>query len=438
MTFLVAPPPSDVTLDPVHVDSIADLAAYLARQVDDTDYADVAARVWADFLDPLYGPDGRVVLEPVGEKRLRAVDAEDVALAEPPFETTHGLDSGTINPTTFKNGVVVDVAQAAMAAVPSDLDLHRRRTIVAATHVNDDTVALDEPWRNVDEGYCRWRVLQVPQLNRYAEGIVHALALYLAESAHALEHADDVSDLLVLDGPLYPVELLNWRDRDAELRALAEELQPRSIVENYVRLVESFVERDVPVCGFVKNPASKRVVGTLREGDHGIDVPWTDDTAFFTRLLERRTADTRTDDAPNHGPENRRTDELTFTSWFVSRGGVDATVAADGDAYGVKRRLDPELYETCFFVVYEPRTDVLYRVETPYAFARDPDTREAIARQFLGEVAARRGPPEAVAKADELARIGATEKSSLRQRFAEALDTDEVRRYDDLRWGGEE
>jgi hypothetical protein len=276
-------------------------------------------------------------------------------------------------------------------------------------------------------------VLQVPRVNRYAEGIVHALALYLAESSHALEHADEVEDLLVLDGPLYPVELLNWRDRDAELQALAEELQPRSIVENYIRLVESFVERDVPLCGFVKNPASKRIVGTLREGDRGIDVPWTDDTALFTRLLERR-GDAGPDDR-RRGPENRQTDELTFTSWFVSRGGVDATVAADGDAYGVERRLEPALYETCFFAVYEPQTDVLYRVETPYAFARNEETREAIARQILGEVAARRGPPEAVAKADGLARISAAEKSSLRQRFAESLDTDEVRRYDDVRWG---
>jgi len=427
-----------VTLDPVHVDSIADLAAYLARQVDDTDHVDVAARVWADFLDPLYGPDGRTVVEPVGEKRLRAVDAESVALAEPPFETTYGLDSGTINPTTFKNGLVVDVAQAAMAAVPSDLDLHRHRTIVAAAHVNDDTIPLDEPWRDVDEGYCRRRVLQVPQLNRYAEGIVHALALYLAESAHALEHADEVSDLLVLDGPLYPVELLNWRDRDAELQALAEELQPRSVVENYLRLVESFVERGVPLCGFVKNPASTRIVGTLRDGGHGIDVPWTDDTALLTRLLERPADDAEGVERRNHGPDARRTDELTFTSWFVSRGGVDATVAADGDAYGVERKLDPECYETCFCAVYEPRTDVLYRIETPYAFARDPDTREAIVRHLLGDVAARRGPPEAVAKADGLARIGATEKASLRQRFAETLDSDEVRRYDDVRWGDEE
>ena len=425
-----------MTLDPVHVDSIADLAAYLARHVDDTDHVDVASRIWEEFLDPLYGPDGRAVLEPVGEQRLRAVDAEDVALASPPFETVHGLDSGTINPTTFKNGLVLDLAQAAMAAVPSDLDLHRHRSIVAATHVTDETVPIDEPWRKVDEGFCRWRVLQIPRVNRYAEGIVHALALYLAESSHALEHADEVSDLLVLDGPLYPVELLNWRERDAELRALTEELKPRSIVENYIRLVESFVERDVPLCGFVKNPASKRIVGTLREGEAEFDVPWTDDAAFLASLLERRERrGTATKGGPTRGVEGRRTGELTFTNWFVSRGGVDATVAADGDAYGIERELDPTLYEKCFFAVYEPQTDVLYRVETPYAFARDEGVREAITRQLLGDVAANRGPPEAVAKADELARISAREKSSLREKFAETLDTDEVKRYDDVRWG---
>ncbi|WP_311171653.1 DNA double-strand break repair nuclease NurA [Halobellus ordinarius] len=422
-----------MTLDPVHVDGIADLAAYLARQVDDSDHVDVAARIWEEFLDPLYGPDGDVVVEPLGEKRLRAVDTEDVALAASPFETVHGLDSGTINPTTFKNGLVVDLAQAAMAAVPSDLDLHRHRSIVAATHLNDETVPIEESWRTVDDGYCRWRVLRVPRVNRYAERIVHALALYLAESSHALEHAESVSELLVLDGPLYPLELLSWRDRDAELQAIAEELQPRSIVENYVRLVERFVERDVPLCGFVKNPASKRIVGTLRNRERGFEVPWTDDAAFFTRLLERRE-EGEPRDGSHHGPDGRRTEELTFTGWFHSHDGADATIATDGDVYGVERHLDLELYETCFFVLYEPQTDVLYRVETPYAFARDEATRDAITRQILGDVAARRGPPEAVAKADKLARISTGEKSSLRRKFAETLDSGEVKRYDDLRW----
>ncbi|MDS0294300.1 DNA double-strand break repair nuclease NurA [Halogeometricum luteum] len=414
-----------MTLDPVHVDGIADLATYLARNVDDDEHVDLARTVWEEYLDPLYGPEGGAVLEPVGRKRLRTADVDDVALAESPFETVHGLDSGTINPTTFKNGIVLDVAQAAMAAVPSDLDLHRHRSIVATTHTNDATTAFDQPWRKRDEGYCRWRIIQAPRVSRFAEGVVHALSLYLAESTHALEHADEVEDLLVLDGPLYPKELLNWRGRDGELSDLSREAKPKQVVENYLRLVERFVKRDVPLCGFVKNPASKHLVNAVRE--RGMEAPWTDDTAFFTRLLERRAVG-------NRGTEGRETGELTFTNWFVSRGGCDRTFAAGGDAFGLERKLDADLYEVAFFVVYDPRTDVLYRVEAPLAFARDEDVRRRLTTQMLSGVAANRGPPDAVAKADELARISAREKVALRRKLEENLDSDAVRQYDDLRW----
>jgi hypothetical protein len=419
-----------MTLDPVHVDGIAQLAGAIARTVDDSDHADLAGTVWEEWLDPLTA-GGRAVLEPLGEQRLRTVDIDDVALIEPPFETVHGLDSGTINPTTFKNGLVLDVAQAAMASVPSDLDLHRARSLVATVHAEDATVSPPEDWVRYDEGYGRRRVLLAPRINRYAEGVVHALSLYLAESEHALEHADRVEDLLLLDGPLYPKELLTWEDRDPELGDLARDAKPRSVVENYVRLVETFLDRDVPVAGFVKNPASRLVTRTLRE--KGVEAPWTDDTALFARLLERRNPD---EDHARPGG-NRRTDQLTFTSWFRSRGGADRQVAADGDALGVERRLDPLDYEVTFFVVYDPRRDLCYRVEAPYGITRDESHRRALTRQVLHDVAGSRGPPPAIEKADELARIGADEKTALRRKFEERFDSESIRTYDDARWGEE-
>ncbi|MFB6096925.1 MAG: DNA double-strand break repair nuclease NurA, partial [Haloferacaceae archaeon] len=409
-----------MTLDPVHVDGIARLASAIAADVDDGDHADLAETAWG-WLDPLRR-DGATVLEPLGEQRLRAVGVDDVALAASPFETAHGLDSGTINPTTFKNGLVLDVAQAAMAAVPSDLDLHRSRSLVATVHTNDVTTDHDHDWTAYDEGFSRRRVLHAPRVNRFAEGVVHALSLYLAESEHALEHADAVTDLLLLDGPIYPKELLNWQDRDPELSDLAREAKPRSVLENYVRLVERFVERDVPLAGFVKNPSAKVITRTLRET--GVEAPWADDTGLFTRLLERRE------------DGQRREDQLTFTSWFVSRGGADRTLAADGDALGVERRLDPGAYEVTFFVVYDPRRDVCYKVEAPHAVTREAETREALTAHVLRDVAATRGPPEAVAKADELARVGAAEKAALRRKFEERFDSESVRTYDDVRWGG--
>ncbi|PHQ39775.1 nuclease [Halorubrum persicum] len=427
-----------MTLDPIHVENIAQLAYGIAGDVDTTDHDDLAGRVWRDWL-PEIRRDGRVVIEPVDEHERRRAPIDDAALTDRPFETVHGLDSGTINPTTFKNGLVVDVAHAAMASAPSDLDLHRDRTIVATVHAGDSTANFDGEWRKRDDGHTRQRVLHAPRVNRYAEGVVHALALYLAEGTHALDHADRVDDLLVLDGPIYPKELFTWDDRNPELGALAREAKPRAVVEKYVRLVERFVERDVPLAGFVKNPSSGTIVRALAR--KGVEPPWPDDTALFTRLLERREdGGGGGGDSPGDAPGGRpaRVDgELTFTTWFRSRGGADATMAADGDALGIERELDPELYEPAFMVVYDPRTDVTYKFETPYAFARDDSVRERLTRQVLADVATTRGPPEAVGKADELARISATEKAALRRKFEERFDSDQQATYDDRRWGKE-
>ncbi|MGQ3329210.1 DNA double-strand break repair nuclease NurA [Halorubrum sp. FL23] len=427
-----------MTLDPIHVENIAQLAYGIAGDVDTTDHDDLAGRVWRDWL-PELRRDGRVVIEPVDEHERRRAPIDDAALTDRPFETVHGLDSGTINPTTFKNGLVVDVAHAAMASAPSDLDLHRDRTIVATVHAGDSTANFDGEWRKRDDGHTRQRVLHAPRVNRYAEGVVHALALYLAEGTHALDHADRVDDLLVLDGPIYPKELFTWDDRNPELGALAREAKPRAVVEKYVRLVERFVERDVPLAGFVKNPSSGTIVRSLAR--KGVEPPWPDDTALFTRLLERREdGGGGGGDSPGDAPGGRPArvdDELTFTTWFRSRGGADATMAADGDALGIERELDPELYEPAFMVVYDPRTDVTYKFETPYAFARDDSVRERLTRQVLADVATTRGPPEAVGKADELARISATEKAALRRKFEERFDSDQQATYDDRRWGKE-
>jgi hypothetical protein len=412
-----------MTLDPVHFEGITSLARRIEQGVDERDHREFAETVWGKFLDPLYD-DGTAVLEPLEERRRRSVDAADVALSESAFPTRHGLDSGTINPTTYRNGLVVEVAQAAMSAVPSDLELHRARTVVEAVHSGDATVSFENEPTMYDEGYVEGRILQTPRVNRYEGTVVHELALYLAESEHALRQADVVDDLLVMDGPIYPKGLLNWADRDPELAGLLREERPRSVVENYVRLVERFVSRDVPVVGFVKTPKTRAITRTVREKEGS--APWVNDAAFFAQVLERRE---RVD-----GETERLTDQLTFTNWFVSRGGADGTMAAAGDAFGIDRDLPPEEYEVTFFALYDPRDDVVYRVEAPRAFTRDDELREQLTRHVLSEVAAQRGPPEAVAKADELARIGREETRALQDALAETFDTERDTDYNDRRW----
>jgi hypothetical protein len=411
-----------MTLDPVHVNGIADLAGRVTGAVDERDHTEIAERAFTEFLDPLCDADGQVVLEPLGEQRRRTVPIADIALTESPFPTHHGLDAGTINPTTFKNGLVLDVSQAAMAAVPSDVDLHRARTIVMTVHTNDETVSLGDDWLADDDGFARRRILHAPRVDRYEQTVVHALALYRAESGHALKQAEVVDDLLVLDGPLYPTGLLRWVERDPELKRLViETTEFTGVIENYLALVERFVEREVPLVGFVKNSASKAITRELRRA---VGAPWVDDEAFFRRVLER------TDDRGD-----RRTDALTFTGWFRSRAGTDGLLAGGDLDLGYERTLDAAAYEVTFAVVYDPRDDLVYRIEAPYAFTRTPETRERLTTQLLSSVARERGPPLAVGKADELARIDRQGKQTLRRRIEREFDTHQQRSYNDMRWG---
>ncbi|GAA0670288.1 DNA double-strand break repair nuclease NurA [Natronoarchaeum mannanilyticum] len=427
----------DVTLDPVHFEGITQLARRITRSVDETDQVEFVETVWEEFLDPLVDDDGRTVLSPLGEQRRCEVDAEDVALREAEYPTCHGLDSGTINPTSFKNGLVLDVAQAAMASAPSDLELHRDRTVVITAHTNDAAVDLDDDWTKWDEGHTDRRMLQAPRVSSFEESVVHELALYLAESHHAIEHADAVSDLFVLDGPIYPKGMLNWADRAPELaNLLYDEQEPRDVIENYVELVETFAEREIPLVGFVKNPSTKAVTRALRAS--GREAPWVNDTAFFTKLLEQVEFSDRVDaDGEQYRERERRTDSLTFTNWFRSRGGADRLLSADGDAFGVERSLPAEDYEVTFFPIYDPRDDLLYRVEAPYAFTKNEECRRRLTMQLLRDVAAERGPPLAVQKADELARISADGTESLRKELEATFTTDRMRSYDDRRWTGD-
>ena len=411
-----------MTLDPVHFDGIAQLAGRISQRVETTDQDDFAETVFEEFLDPLR--DGsRRVLDPLDSVRRRRIDIEGVALQEAPFPTQHGIDSGTINPTTFTNGLVLDVAQAAMASVPSDLELHRSRTVVATVHSNDATVDCEEDdWTMFDRGYSKGRVLQAPRVSRYEEAVVHALSLYLAEVTHAEMQADVVDDLLVLDGPIYPKGLLSWTDRHPELAdLLVEDKRPRDVVSSYLDLVERFADRGVPLVGFIKNGSSKAITRTLRRTKRA---PWADDAAFFKRVL-RRTDDTG----------DVLTDQLTFTNWFVSRCGVDEPLSADGDALGLDRERDLQDYEVTFFCVFDPRDELLFRIEAPAVFTRDSTRRERLTMQLLRDIAHERGPPSVVSKADELARISRDEKAALTQAIEQQFDSDRDRSYDDKRWG---
>ena len=391
-------------LDPVHVDGIDSLARRIRDDYDDPDESGDVDQLWS-FLDPLRD-DGRAVLEPVGDLRRRAVSLQDVALIDDEFPSQHGVDAGTLNPRSFTNGLTVDVAHAAAASVPSDLDLHRRRTIVTAAQSPNHRVELPDDWLSFDDDATDGRVVQAPRDTDNPREAVHVFALYLSESTHLGKTLDAAEDLVYIDGPLYPLALLRWLGVDP---AFGRTDLTGEILSNYFGTYDDALEDSTPVVGFVKNPSSSRVVSRLRETD-APPVPWSDDAGFFRYFLSTDAND------------------LTFTNWFVSRlytnqlFDVAPPEAPDDD------HLPAVMY------VHDPRHGTVHRAEAPYGFVRDDATREALTRQTLKEVAVSR-VPRAVARADSLARVTPDQREGIVRRFEEAFDAVEETNYNRDRWG---
>ncbi len=398
-----------MTLDPVHFDGIEMLTRRVDADFDDSSQDETADDLWT-ALDPLY-MDGDRKLYPVDGLERRQVSIEKVALVEDEYPSQHGLDSGTLNPTAFTNGLVVDVAHAAMAAVPSELDLHRRRTVVESVYSADRATSLRDEPVSFDDEAAEGYVVQVPsRLQRLQNEVVHAYALYLAESRHALSYLDRVDDLFFLDGPLYPKGMVKWVGEEEAVVGDCE--LTHEVLENYTRVVERCVDADVPLMGFVKNPASSQVVRALSGS------PWMDDASFFRRAL-----DTGSDDV------------LSYSNWFVSEFYVDRGDPFSSHPGGyVEGELEPEMYRPAYMVVRDPRDDLVFKAEAPYAFVEDDGTRAALTRQVLKEVALN-GLPRAVSKADSLARVERGQRRELVRSLEESLDVERDSGFDGERWG---
>lgn len=389
-------------LDPVHVDGIDSLARRIRDDYDDPDDSDDDLDALWNALDPLY--DDGSVFEPVDRLRRRNVSLEDIALADDEFASQHGVDAGTLNPRSFTNGLTLDVSHAAAASLPSDLPLHRQRTIVTAVQSNDHRVVFQNDWAAFDDATTDGRVVQAPRDTDNAREAAHVYALYLSESAHLAKTFDVAEDLVYLDGPLYPLGLLRWLEVDPSFGRsdLTDEA-----VANYFETYEKALDEDVPVVGYVKNPSCARVVRRLRED--GPPVPWSNDAGFFRHFLG--------------------SDDLTFSNWFVSR-------FYEETLFDVAPRLDAPRDDLLPAVMYvhDPRHGTVHRAEAPLGFVRDEETRDALTRQTLKEVALNR-VPRSVDRADSLARVTNDQREGLVRRFEDAFDAAEETNYNRDRWG---
>lgn len=410
-----------MVLEAVHLEAMTALLGQVDRPGRERDRRQLAERLWTEVL---VDPPETFPIAPIGEARRESAPIEELALADATFDRVAAVDGGALNPVTFQNGLVVDIGHAATATTPTAVDMHRRRTIVAAVHGPPAEVRSSDGWATFDDGYGRSRLVAAPTLEYEEETAVHGLSLEAAETAHAYDYAIDAGDLLLMDGSVMPASLLHWIDRGGSLeQTLYAEEAPRWVLQTAIDLMDGCHAQEVPIVGIIKNWTARGIVRSLAATDIDVGtIPWPTDASLFQQLLAV-VSDDRSD--------------LRWSSWFALEGGAGTGLGYAIEEFGLDADRPATAYDLAIMVVLDPREHLVFRIEAPRSLVEETTARERITRHVLSGIAREAGPPPAIRKADELARISRGERAQLKRALERALSTTEVPRYDELRWGEE-
>ena len=414
-----------------------------------------AQRVW-QLLGHLENSDG-VIIEPINiTSSKQSVDSlyiknfsiKDAPSTKPPFPTQNGIDSGILDPITLLNGQVLSLSRAVMAVEPtdaSDKNLHSINTIVLCHHTPHSLSPKEHNF--TDDSNNRWISAPIPYIPTSVDisisnlqneaNAVYESSLYLSESTHALNWFDYAKHILILDGPIFPVGLLIWSN--SNLSSLLEIEGPSKMaLKNYIELIHLSITKlsrenkpQIPLIGFVKNPAEKTIKYSINDTmDEHIEFPWPTDALFFKQLLSSNNS------SDNNSEPEKNT--LTYTNWFISKNSlnrkfIDRIKYQDLTPPLEKENLD--LYNLTFFMIYDPRLDIVFRVETPYAFSISPILREKIETFILREIAIHKGPPRSIVKADHFARLSKADRFLLKRHLANSFGSRIDVNYNSYRWG---
>lgn len=377
----------------------------------------VSQTEYARRLFSLLGRDGGQV-ETLGEVDCMKTRTTDLGTwSEDPWaEHTYGLDASTTRPMEYNNGLVVDTANAKLgvSGASGDRALEREGTIRSVVYFDDDESRFFTSAFEDEGGYVDGEVLAVPgTADRTADVTrwISTAAQRLAEGRHAVKHVETIDGALFIDGSTYPLGVLYWLMLETVDRMPVPDTweKPREIVENYVDLIDGLYEKGLPVLGVVKTSMTGQVLDALEakidrhdltdEEGRTLDVPWRRDHQFVGEVLR--------DGSLNH---------LTYTSWLVHEQSIDGrpfemfSTVADQLRHG-----DPADYRRAFFYVRLPKTGGVLRVETPLLMLEDDERREAIQRKALKEIARCRDVPQAVKRADRIARISPDNRETIRE-----------------------
>ena len=371
-----------------------------------------------------------LILKAVGKLFRSVVDTRRMSLSADDFQTTYSADSGSTNPILFERGLFLDICHAVMTATPTDLTLHRKRTIVCTGFSPAGKAKLPETedWKSFDGGFGRSKIIQIDAsiLKIRAGRMVHDYSIYASESEHILwtQPDMDTNGFFIMDGPLYPKQLMYWMGTKSEKVMIRHDRNAKKILQNYVDIMDFHLKNQMPVIGFVKNPAETQIINLLRKKakDEKIyaELPWATDTQMFKALLK---------------PEEEKAGgrfKLTYTNWFLQPNQYyDDEIKINSPLVeeSLTHAFEPEDYTVAFFAVRVPYEDssVVFKIESLYGLIKDEDTRRRMTRKILYELSVGK-IPETLVKADTLAKIGKSEKKEIQDLFT----TDKS--YNNFRW----
>lgn len=432
-----------MTLEPVHIQKISELAKRIDQSFEFQE-PKTATDVYK-LLEELK-IDGKVILKAMDRLFRGVVRTELMAECEDPYPMTYACDSGSTNPKTYDSGLYVDFCHCGLAVTPTDLDVQRYRTIVCAAYSSSWKVAMQATsgWEEFDEGMGRAKLVRIApdELKKKFPDIVHSLAMYLAESEHILFMKDmlDPISFFIMDGPVYPKQLMYWLVLDDPDVKIRQNKDAQKVLQNYIDIMDHFLEKQAPLIGFVKNPIDVQIMDSVRKKKEGFDLPWTLDSQFFRNLLspEKKGNHKNEGSRKNGNFKGSRSSYLTYTNWFLQPNrfyekllsGTSPLAAGDRLQQQFRHKFQPEDYALCFFMIYVPSTDVVFKVEAPYGLIKDDFLRAQIPKKVLFDLSLH-GFPLTLKKADHLAKIRKVERQEI-DKFFENMSPDKD--YNDTRW----
>jgi hypothetical protein len=444
-----------MTLEPVHMRKISELAKRIDRSFD-IEEQKTATDIYS-LLEELK-LDGKIILKAVDRLFRGIVRTELMAQGEDPYPVTYACDSGSTNPKTYDSGLFVDFCHCGLAATPTDLEVQRYRTIVCAAYSSSQRVAMQatSSWETFDEGLGRAKLVTIApdELKRKAPDMVHSLAMYLAESEHILFIKDRIKpeSFFIMDGPIYPKQLMYWIVLDDEEVRIRQNDNARQILQNYIDIMDHFLKNRRPLIGLVKNPTDVQIMDSVRKKKDLFDLPWTLDAQFFRKVLSPEKLDKIHEQEHSEGNlrnnmrnsrngrhNGSRNTYITYTNWFLQPNrfyekllnGTSPLAAGDVLQQQLRHVFSPEDYALCFFMLYVQSTDVVFKVEAPYGLIKDDFLRTQITKKVLFDVSLHEFPLT-LTKADHLAKIRKVEREEI-DKFFENMNPDIT--YNDTRWG---